>query len=173
MENFNEMAPAGYTAVVEHGDPIDTCSGVFLLARELRRHIGELMADDQWSAKAGFRPPCMGALAVIAASQPVSQREISDRLGLDASDVVGVVDILESAGLVERRRDLEDRRRHAVVLTAQGERAAHHFEVLRVQAEARCLAALDPEERRQLAHLLGRAVRGSRAHVAEPCPAIT
>ncbi|MGH9190169.1 MAG: MarR family winged helix-turn-helix transcriptional regulator [Acidimicrobiales bacterium] len=138
--------------------PIDACSGVFLLARELRRHISDLMAEDQWATSAGFRPPCMGALAVIAARQPVSQREISDRLGVDASDMVGVVDVLESAGLVERRRDPEDRRRHAVVLTAQGESAARHFEVLRAEAEARALSALDPEERRLLADLLGRAL---------------
>ena len=138
--------------------PIDACSGVFLLARELRRHISELMADDALAADAGFRPPCMGALAVIAARQPVSQREIADRLGHDASDVVGVIDILESAGLVERRRDPDDRRRHAVVLTPKGEGAARHFEVLRAQAEARALAPLEPDERRQLAQLLNRAL---------------
>ncbi len=142
---------------------LDALSGVFLLAREMRRHISELMAGDQWAAQAGFRPPCMGVLEAVAHLQPVSQREISDRLGLDASDVVGVLDILEKAGLVERRRDPHDRRRHAVVLTDRGGRAARHFETLRAQAEARALAALEPDERRTLAELLNRAVRGQAA----------
>ena len=146
-------------AFVEGDDgPLDALSGVFLLAREMRRHIGELMAEDTWAAEAGFRPPCMGVLAVVAGTGPVSQREISDRLGIDASDVVGVLDILEEAGLVERRRDPHDRRRHAVVLTSKGEWAAHRFDVLRSQAEARALGSLEPEERRQLGELLHRAV---------------
>ena len=137
---------------------LDAISGVFLLAREIRRHISELLAEDELASEIGFRSPCMGVLAVVAALQPVSQREISDHLGLDASDVVGVVDILENAGMVQRRRDPQDRRRHAVVLTEKGERAAHHFEVLRARAEARALGALEPDERQQLADLLNRAV---------------
>ncbi len=35
----------------------------------------------------------MGVLDVVSRRQPVSQREISDPLGLDATDVVGVLDI--------------------------------------------------------------------------------
>ena len=149
---------------------LDALSGVFLLAREMRRHISDLMAEDTWAAAAGFRPPCMGVLAIVAALQPVSQREISDKLGLDASDLVGVLDVLEQAGLVERRRDPEDRRRHAVVLTPMGERAAHHFEVLRSQAEARALAGLDPDERRQLTELLARAARPTAVAEGEERP---
>ncbi len=137
---------------------LDALSGVFALAREMRRHIGELMAGDRWAVEARFRPPCMGVLATVAALQPVSQREISDRLGLDPSDVVGVLDILEQAGLVERRLDPDDRRRRAVVLTDTGRRAARHFAGLRAKAEAQALAALDPAERQQLVELLARAV---------------
>ena len=138
---------------------LDALTGVFLLAREMRRQVHELMAEEQWAVDAGFRPPCMGALAVIASHQPVSQREISDHLGLDASDVVGVLDILEAAHMVQRQRDPRDRRRHAVVLTELGETAARHFAALRAQATERVLADLDDEERRQLADLLNRATR--------------
>jgi DNA-binding MarR family transcriptional regulator len=135
----------------------DALSGVFLLAREMRRHMHELMADEPWAIDAGFRPPCMGVLDVVAKRQPVSQREISDHLGLDASDVVGVLDILEAAAMVQRRRDPRDRRRHAVVLTELGETAARHFAGLRAKVEDRVLADLDADERRLLVDLLNRA----------------
>ena len=135
----------------------DALMGVTLLAREMRRQIHELMADEQWAVDAGFRPPCLGALHVISRHQPVSQREISDHLGLDASDVVGVLDVLEAAGMVQRQRDPNDRRRHAVVLTDAGETAARRFVELRETATERVLAGLDPEERRQLIDLLHRA----------------
>ena len=140
----------------------DALTGVFLLARELRRQIHELMAEEDWAAAAGFRPPCMGVLHVLAGRQPVSQREISDHLGLDASDVVGVLDILEKAAMVERRRDPHDRRRHQVVLTERGRAAAEKLAVLRAKAEDRALAGLDPEERRMLVELLNRATARAR-----------
>jgi DNA-binding MarR family transcriptional regulator len=139
---------------------VDVVSGIFVLAREMRREIGEVMASEQWAIDAGFRPGCLGVVAVVAELGPVSQREISDHLGLDASDVVGVIDILEAAGMVERRRDPDDRRRHAVVLTGHGERAARRLQILRSQVEARVLAGLDPDERRQLTELLNRAAAG-------------
>ena len=136
---------------------LDALWGVFHLAREMRRHVHELLAGEPLVAAAGFRPPCMGVLDTVARLQPVSQREISDQLGLDASDVVGVLDVLETAGLVERRRDPQDRRRHAVVLTEVGQSAAERFAALQAEAETRALSALDPEERRLLADLLHRA----------------
>jgi len=141
-----------------HGPPTDIFSGVFLVARELRRQMSELMATEEWAIEAGFRPPCLGVIAVVAHHQPVSQREISDALGLDASDVVGVMDVLESAGIVERRRDPHDRRRHAVVLTEEGEAAAQRFLDLRAEVEERVFGGLNANERRQLTDLLARAV---------------
>ena len=144
---------------MDHHDPLDALTGVFHLAREMRRQVHELMAEEQWAVDAGFRPPCLGALEVVARHQPVSQREISDHLGLDASDVVGVLDILEAAHMVQRQRDPRDRRRHAVVLTERGEAAARHFAVLRERATDRALADLDDDERRQLVELLNRASR--------------
>jgi len=149
--------------------PVDVSSGVFMLAREMRREIGDLMASEQWAIDAGFRPPCLGVMAVVSKLGPVSQRAISDHLGLDASDVVGVLDTLEQAGMVERRRDPDDRRRHAVVLTEAGEQASRRLTVLRTQVEARVLARLEPAERRQLADLLARAVSAKTAdHQASP-----
>jgi DNA-binding MarR family transcriptional regulator len=136
---------------------VDALTSVMLLAREMRRQVHELMAEEQWAVDAGFRPPCLGALDVIAHHQPVSQREISDHLGLDASDVVGVLDILEAAGMVQRRRDPHDRRRPAVELTELGETAAQRFAALRAKATERVLVGLDDDERRQLVELLNRA----------------
>ncbi len=131
---------------------------VSALARELRREVHDLLGVEHWVRHAGFRPPCMGVIACLESAGTLSQREISDRLGLDASDVVGVLDTLEAAKLVERRRDPADRRRHAVVLTEAGETAASRLATLRAQAEARALARLDPDERQALAGLLNKAL---------------
>ena len=72
----------------------------------------------------------------------------------------GNLDILEGARLVERRRDPQDRRRHAVVLTELGHTAARRFAALRAKAEERALAGLDEQERQVLVDLLNRALAG-------------
>ena len=129
-----------------------------LLAREMRRHMADLFADEPWMEELGFRPPCVGVLRTVAELGPLSQREISDEVGIDPSDVVGAVDILERGGLVERHRDPDDRRRHAVVITPEGRKRSERLKALMIEAEARSLAGLDADEQEQLTALLEKAL---------------
>jgi len=128
------------------------------LAHITRRTMGERMAREQWAIDVGFRPGCVGVLRVVAALEPVSQREVSERLVLDPSDLVSLVDILEKAGLVERRRDPADRRRHSLEITPAGKTALRRLEVVGREVSEEVLAPLDEDERAALAHLLGRIV---------------
>ena len=137
------------------------------MAREMRRHMIDLFADEPWMAELGFRPPCVGVLRTVHELGPVSQREISDEVGLDPSDVVGAVDILERGGLVERHRDPEDRRRHAVVITPEGRERSERLKELMLAAEARALANLDADEQEQLVSLLEKALVREPALVRE------
>ncbi len=136
----------------------DGAHHLMLLTRELRRQLADLFAEESWMAEKGFRPPCAGVLRTVAALGPMSQREISEQVGLDPSDLVGAIDILEAAGFVERRRDPDDRRRHAVMITKAGAKAADRLRVLMIEAEVRTLANLDDDERAQFGVLLQKAL---------------
>ena len=140
------------------------------LAAITRRAIGERMADESWANEAGFRPGCIGVLRVVAAREPVSQREVSEALLLDPSDLVTLVDILEGAGLVERRRDPADRRRYALEVTPRGQLAVVRLREISQETNEELLAPLDERERAQLAELISRVVRH---HTGEPEPAET
>ena len=128
------------------------------LAILTRKALAERMALEEWAVDAGFRPGCIGVLQVVSALAPVSQREVSDRLMLDPSDLVGLVDILERARYVERQRDPLDRRRYALEITTAGELAVVRLKQVAEEATEEVLAPLDPAERGQFAELLRRVI---------------
>lgn len=61
------------------------------------------------------------AINVIAASPGgLSQRELSDKLVVDRSNVTGLIDRMERAGWVRRTDHPEDRRAYRIVVTPAG-----------------------------------------------------
>lgn len=68
----------------------------------------------------GLSPAQAHALQAITPDQPLAMSELAGRLRCDASNVTGLADRLEDAGLVERRQDPHDRRRKNLVLTDHG-----------------------------------------------------
>jgi DNA-binding MarR family transcriptional regulator len=108
--------------------------------------LGRRLAADAM-APTGVHVGHYGVLACLAAHGPASQRDIGGRLGLDASDVVTLLDDMEAVGLVERRRDPDDRRRHAVTLTEAGVEAFAEGRAAALAAEDEFLSALSPDRR--------------------------
>src|SRR5919108_4229181 len=70
----------------------------------------------------GLRPHHFGVMTLIESHPGSAQRELVTRSLIDPSSMVAVIDELEQMGLAERRRHAEDRRKHAVHLTARGRR---------------------------------------------------
>jgi len=102
-------------------------------------------------------PAHVGLLRLVARQPGQSQQELARQLRTPPSRLVLLVDHLEERGLIERRRNPDDRRHHALFLTAEGGQfvrtklgpigAAHEDDIC---------AALTEAERGQLAGLLGR-----------------
>jgi DNA-binding MarR family transcriptional regulator len=86
------------------------------------------------------------------------QQDLGDALCIDASNLVLLLNEVESAGLAERRRDPSDRRRHLVRLTPAGEHALVAAERAQEGIEAEILHTLSTEERATLRRLLARAL---------------
>ena len=101
-------------------------------------------------APLGLTPKAFGALAVLDAEGPLSQRRLGARQGIDRTTAVAVVDELERHGAVERRRDPVDRRAYSLHVTAPGRRLLARARTVIADAEQEFLAPLAAGDRARL-----------------------
>jgi DNA-binding MarR family transcriptional regulator len=118
------------------------------------RQFGERLAP------LGLEQRQAGMLTRLAASEGRSQQAIAALLGINATQMVFLVDELERLGLVERRRNPADRRSHALYLTGPGRAMLARVRAVTAEHEASITAGLTGEEREQLLTLLGRIAAG-------------
>jgi DNA-binding MarR family transcriptional regulator len=94
-------------------------------------------------------------LLSLLSLEPLPMRKLAQKLKCEPSNVTGIVDRLETRGLVERRPDPADRRVKLAAATEEGRRVARSLrESLRFAHEP--LAGLSDEERLALRGLLRR-----------------
>jgi DNA-binding MarR family transcriptional regulator len=91
----------------------------------------------------------------------LSQQAIGERLLIDRTTMVSLIDDLERAGYVRRERNPADRRAYVITLTAAGRKAQAEAEEA-VDAHAlRFFGQLAEDERQELHRLLTRLIGGS------------
>jgi len=86
------------------------------------------------------------------------QQGLAEMLMLDANNCVLLLNELDDAGYVERRRDPEDRRRHIVEITPAGEETLAEGERRLEDLEDEVLSNLTADERRRFHDLLAKAL---------------
>jgi DNA-binding MarR family transcriptional regulator len=130
-------------------------SSGFLLARLGFAFKGRAIATFE---QAGFELYDYSVLALLAEGDRETQATIADSLAVDPSRLVALLDSLERRGLVVRQRDVQDRRRHVVSITADGKRELGRLRGLIKRLEEEFFAPLDAESRKNLHELLVRLV---------------
>ena len=98
-----------------------------------------------------------------------TQQALTAALRTDRTNLIGLLNELESDSLILRRRSAEDRRRHFVELTDDGAERLAEAETAVAAAEDEVLAALDADQREALYQLLAQA---TTSHVVD-CAAAT
>jgi DNA-binding MarR family transcriptional regulator len=107
----------------------------------------------------------LAALSFLRDFDETTQQALTDGLCIDTNYTVLLLNDLEAADYIERRRDPTDRRRHIVTMTEEGRRALHRAEAAQQTLEDEILVGLNAEERAKLAHLLRKALDGHNARL--------
>jgi DNA-binding MarR family transcriptional regulator len=108
----------------------------------------------------------LAALSYLRDYHETTQQALVEGLCIDTNYGVLLLNDLEESGLVERRRDPTDRRRHIVSMTEAGSKALEQAEAAQQTLEDEMLGALNKEERATLSHLLRKAIDGQAANAA-------
>jgi DNA-binding MarR family transcriptional regulator len=99
-------------------------------------------------------PSEMALLTAIESFGPASQRLLGERLGINRTIMVRLIDRLEADGLVTRSPDVRDRRHHAVTLTDRGRRTNAELDAVAEAHSTALTRALGAPKRRRLDGLL-------------------
>lgn len=115
----------------------------FLLVR-----IAEVIDQQFVSALAdlGLKPRHLRLLVLVDRSPGLTQRELAAQLGMDAGNLIAVLDALEGDGLLRRDRHAADRRQKLVTLTSDGETRLAAAIGATEQVEQRVFAHLSADE---------------------------
>ena len=133
------------------------------LARGMRRRI------EQAVEPLGLRPRELHALQHLRERGPSAQQTLVELLGIDATNLIAILNRLEDAGLIERRRDRADRRRAIIALSTQGNQLLADLDRALYRIDDDVLATLTRSERATLNALLAQAVE----HIAADCTQVS
>ena len=81
----------------------------------------ERLAEIEMRKQLGLTPAQWKVILVLNIMDGLTQKEIAEKINIDGSTLVPVIDKMEQAGLVERRADPKDRRNNRIYLTKKSE----------------------------------------------------
>jgi MarR family 2-MHQ and catechol resistance regulon transcriptional repressor len=124
---------------------------------KLRRAVNALgLREGEVMRGAGLTESQFGALEALRHLGPLCQRELAAKVLKSAGNMTTVVDNLEKRGLVERRREGDDRRVVTVHLTTSGEQLVRKVFPMVVDALVNAFSVLSAKDQNQLAALCRR-----------------
>jgi MarR family transcriptional regulator, lower aerobic nicotinate degradation pathway regulator len=116
-----------------------------------------------------LRPRHLLTLTVLRDIGGCTQQALAAQLSIDRTNLVGLLNELETEALIERRRSPEDRRRHIVEVTPAGREILAKAEFALAAVEDEVLAALDATQREALYQLLVQATGDLPAGLPTSC----
>jgi MarR family transcriptional regulator, organic hydroperoxide resistance regulator len=129
-----------------HNETYDAVNAAF---KAMQRSIAELLAEE------GLTQPQFVAMRVVAKSGAAPMRKISDEMLVTTpANLTGIIDRLESKGLIKRMARRGDRRATIIELTPEGRAAQERVASRYSRFMQNALQAFTKDERKTLRYLL-------------------
>ncbi len=125
-------------------------------------------AFDEALAAAGGSVPVWLVLLTLKTQQIRNQRELADTVGIREATLTHHLNLMDSRGLITRRRDPTNRRVHLVELTPAGEAAFDQLRGAAASFDLRLRSGFSDSELGTLAGLLGRLEHNAAGSGPEP-----
>lgn len=106
-------------------------------------------------------PVQYAALETVSHVPNIDQKTLARTIGQDTSTIGGVIDRLESRGLMQRNPSENDRRVHLLSLTPEGDKVLEQVFPLVVQAQERILGPLSSKDRAEFMRIIKALVIGN------------
>ncbi len=129
---------------------LDTLVGYALRRAQMKvfQHlVGNLAEHD-------LRPAQFTAMVIIDNEPGLMQADLARQLAIEPPQLVPLLNKLESRGLAQRVRGVQDKRAYGVFLTKAGIALLGKLKAIAVASDEAATAALDEDERAQLLRLL-------------------
>ena len=101
-----------------------------------------------------IRPAQFAVLTVIERNPGLTQSQVAAALGIKRTNFVGMLNVLETRGLAERRQAARDRRSYALYLTTDGASLMRKLRPVLKTHESRMIAKVGADGRDRLLALL-------------------
>lgn len=116
----------------------------------------------------GVTPVQYAALQTLGNHPGIDQRTLARAIAQDTSTTAGVVDRLETRGLLIRQHDPRDKRVRLLTLTPDGNALLNELVPAMLRAQTQILAPLTPEQRQVFMSLLDTLVQTNNDHSRAP-----
>ena len=145
--------PAAYLSGVMKHDQTPELSVSFLL-HDVARLLRKRFEQRARAAKLGLTRAQWQVLANLARREGINQAALAQHLEIEPITLVRILDRLETAGLVERRQDPQDRRARILFLTEAAHPLMERIWKLAAEVRGEAMAGLSEADRDRLMTLL-------------------
>ena len=150
MSNGSRQRTGRISLAQAEDNTLQTWLGMARVCQRMQRQLDRVLDS------AGLSLPQFDVLANLGMTEGITQQELARKLLVTKGNVCGLLDRMESSGLVERRPDPKDRRANRIYLTRAGRSALQEAFPAHMGLIQECFAGLSTAEQRTLNQLVAR-----------------
>ncbi|WP_101478024.1 MarR family winged helix-turn-helix transcriptional regulator [Candidatus Nitrosotalea bavarica] len=127
----------------------------------------ERLADLEMRKQLGLTPAHWRVILALNISDGLTQKELADKIYVDGSTLVPVIDKMEQNGLVERRADPNDRRMNRIFLTKKSESTVDSITLIVLQLRKMIYRGISGDEINSTRKILATMIKNSDTIINE------